>query len=250
MTSHRTLVFSNPADGRDADYNAWYDDHHVPEVLDHVPGYVAAQRYRCSEHQRSTAIPCPWRYLTIYELETDDLQATYSAMDVHRDAGGFTPHDGALADDKVAWTYTELGPVLRQTDEAAARKPTLGTGDHEFVILTNPSEGRLDDFLAWYDAHIPEILDHYPGLTTGQLFEAARAQRSGAAPDWGYLALYDLEADNVADYFEIEPHGLQGMTQVDGALAPRPAQWMFTPIGPRVTKKTVGTSSAAVAGTR
>jgi hypothetical protein len=52
VTSHRTLVFSNPADGRDADYNAWYDDHHVPEVLDHVPGYVAAQRYRCSEHQR------------------------------------------------------------------------------------------------------------------------------------------------------------------------------------------------------
>jgi hypothetical protein len=247
VTTHRTLVFSNAAEGREADYNAWYDHRHVPEVLAGAPSYVAAQRYRCSEHQRSTAIPCPWRYLAIYELETEDLQEVYATMDALRDAGRFTPHDGALADDHVAWTYTELWPMLRQTDEAAARKTKLGTGQHQFVILTNPSEGRLEDFLRWYDAHLPEILDHYPGLTSGHLFKAAAAQRSATAPDWDYLALYELEADDVADYFAIEPHGLEGMTKSDGALAPRPAQWMFSPVGARVTRPAAA-PTAAVAG--
>jgi hypothetical protein len=244
VTSHRMLVFSNAAEGRHVDYNEWYDNHHVPQVLA-IPGYVAARRYRCSEHQRSTAVPCPWHYLTIYELGTDDLPAAYAATDALRDAGGFTPHDGALADGHVAWTYTELGPMLNQTDEAASRKAKLGTGEHEFVILTDPTEGREEDFLRWYDAHLPEILDNYPGLTTGQLFRAAQVQRSGKAPDWQYLALYDLEADDVADYFAIEPRGLEGMTQVDGALAARPAQWVFSPIGPRVTRSGAAVAPAA-----
>jgi hypothetical protein len=247
VTTHRTLVFSNAAEGRDADYNEWYDHRHVPEVLGGAPGYVAAQRYRCSEHQRSTAIPCPWRYLAIYELETEDLQETFAAMDALRDAGRFTPHDGALADDHAAWTYTELRPLLRQSDEAAARKAALGSEMHEFVILTDPAEGRLDDFLRWYDAHLPEVLEHYPGLTTGQLFRAAPVQRSGKAPTWEYLALYDLEADDVADYFAVEPHGLPGMTKSDGALAPGPAQWVFSPIGARVTRPAAA-PTAVVAG--
>jgi hypothetical protein len=29
--------------------------------------------------------------------------------------------------------------------------------------------------------------------------------------------LYDLKADDVAEYFAVEPHGLAGMTKADGA---------------------------------
>jgi hypothetical protein len=240
-------VFSDAADGRDSEFNEWYDTRHIPEILAGVPAFVAAQRFRCSEHQRSTAIPCPWRYLAIYELETDDLADAYSAMDTLRDAGQLTPHDGTLAPGNVAWTYTELWPQLAQTEEAAASKPTLGTKRHEFVILTDPTDGREDDFLRWYEAHIPEILDNYPGLTTGHLFRAAPQQRTGQAPDWRYLALYALEADDVAEYFAIEPRGLEGMTKPDGALAARPAQWVFTPLGPRATESSP-TSVSAPAG--
>lgn len=239
MTSHRMLVFSNAAEGRDQDFNDWYEGHHIPEIVGSAAGFTAAQRYRCSPDQRSSAIECPWEYLAIYELEIDDVTEAYGALHALRDAGRFTPHGGSLADGHVAWTYTELTPLLRESAAATAAKQQLGTKEHEFVILTNPTEGREADFLHWYDLHLPEVLENYPGLTTGQLFKAAPTQRHGSAPEWQYLALYDLVADDVAEYFAVEPHGLKGMATPDGALGPRPAQWVFTPISARVEKADV-----------
>lgn len=220
MTDHRVLVFSTGPEGSAA----------APDdVVRDVPGCVAARRYRCSEHQRSTAIECPWPSLTMYDLETDDLAGAYAAIEALPSPDGIASGSGHRS---VAWTYTEFWPMLKESPGAAARKTDLGHGEHEFVILTNPAEGREADFLRWYDAHIPEILDHYHGLTTGQLFKAATAQAAGTELEWQYLALYDLRAADVGEYFNIEPHDLEGMTQIDGALGPRPAQWVFTPIGP------------------
>jgi hypothetical protein len=224
------LVFTN---GRGRDVN-------LDEVVANLPGFVAARSYGCSEHQRSTAIPCPWAYLTIYELETDDLGAAYAALDAN-------PGLAVLGEQKgetVAWMYSQLTDMLRQAETAPARTVNLGWGEHEFVILTNFTDGRERDFLRWYDAHVPEILENYPGLTTGQLFRAAPTQPRGATLEWEFLALYDLEADDVAEYFEHEPTSLEGMTDPDGALAPRPAQWVFSPIGPRAAKP--GVRSGAV----
>jgi len=226
VTDHRLLVFSN-GQGHGVD--------NLDELVGSLPGCVAARRYRCNEHQRSTAIACPWAYLTIYELQADDLAATYTALAAVSGPDDLARDDAAAADRQVAWTYTPLAAMLRQSEDAAARKIHLGTGEHQFVILTNPTEGRERDFLRWYDAHVPEILDNYPGLTTGQLFKAAATQPPRTTLEWEYLALYDLDADDVAEYFEHEPHGLEGMTEPDGALGPRPAQWVFSPTGPRVT---------------
>jgi hypothetical protein len=243
MTRHLSLVFTNPAPGREAALNDWYEQH-VPEVLGNHPGYAAARRYRRSDNQRATAIPCPWAYLAVYDIETDDLAATQQAADAFKAAGGFTPHDGALADDQAVWTFTEHGPKLHETPEATARKKQLGSGHNVFIALTDPAAGREDDFHRWYEAHVPEILDHYPGLTTGQLFRASSVQRAGQTPTWRYLALYDLAADDTADYVANEPLGLEGMTRADGALAAGPAQWVFSAIGARVTKEQAASVSA------
>ena len=66
------LVYSGPADAaREAEYNEWYDDVHVPDMLG-VPGIVACTRYRLAATQvRDPAAPAP--YLAIYEVELDDL---------------------------------------------------------------------------------------------------------------------------------------------------------------------------------
>ena len=70
------LVFTNAAEGREAEFNEWYDTTHLPDVLD-VPGVVTAQRYAIApiETPEVEGVPSPLppahRYLTVYELERD-----------------------------------------------------------------------------------------------------------------------------------------------------------------------------------
>jgi uncharacterized OB-fold protein len=76
MAGTKFLVFSNATDGRDAEFNAWYDDVHVAEVCA-VPGITGAQRYDLVEFApevpagiEAPAPPPPaHRYLAVYDVE-------------------------------------------------------------------------------------------------------------------------------------------------------------------------------------
>lgn len=74
------LVHTNPIDdSRDEEFNAWYDNVHLPEVLG-VDGFVAATRYRLSDAQLVPGDPAAHRYLAVYEIDSDDLAATTKAL--------------------------------------------------------------------------------------------------------------------------------------------------------------------------
>jgi hypothetical protein len=72
MALDRTLqlAYSNPKPGREDEYNAWYDNEHLPDVVG-IPGYVSGRRYRLSDYQRPHLPASRHRYLTIYEIEGD-----------------------------------------------------------------------------------------------------------------------------------------------------------------------------------
>jgi hypothetical protein len=59
----RLLALSNPIAGREADFEAWYDDQHVPDVL-RVEGFVGAQRFAIDPTGRRG--PPPWSRLCTY----------------------------------------------------------------------------------------------------------------------------------------------------------------------------------------
>jgi len=69
MEKHLFVGFTNPVEGEEDAFNAWYSDVHLKDVLK-VPGIVAAQRFKLSDVQRDKP-PFPWRYLALYEIETD-----------------------------------------------------------------------------------------------------------------------------------------------------------------------------------
>ena len=72
MARHHLLAFTNPVVGREDEFNRWYDERHVPDLLA-VPGFVSAQRFALTD---ATGQGKPgWTYLALYELETDDLDA-------------------------------------------------------------------------------------------------------------------------------------------------------------------------------
>ena len=45
--NHLFFVLTNPTAGMEAEYNRWYDDQHIPDVLA-VPGFVGVQRFKLS----------------------------------------------------------------------------------------------------------------------------------------------------------------------------------------------------------
>ena len=65
------VVYSDCKPGTDEEFNRWYDEVHIPDVLAVGP-IVSAQRYRVSESQNMKQ---ERRYLTIYEYEGDPQKA-------------------------------------------------------------------------------------------------------------------------------------------------------------------------------
>jgi len=68
------VVDSNCADpAREDEFNEWYNNTHVPDLLE-TPGVVRGTRYERLDPAEGQA-----KYLTIYEIETDDFPALVKA---------------------------------------------------------------------------------------------------------------------------------------------------------------------------
>jgi hypothetical protein len=80
MARHLMIVQSNVTDGHcEVDFNKWYDEVHVPELLA-LPGIVAAERFSLGPDLMPGKPRSGWEFLAIYELETDDIDATLKTI--------------------------------------------------------------------------------------------------------------------------------------------------------------------------
>lgn len=75
MSNPLFIVQTNPVAGQEAEFDDWYTNQHLSDVLA-VPGFVAAQRYVMSPVQRDAAAEgYPYRHLAVYELSGDPRSA-------------------------------------------------------------------------------------------------------------------------------------------------------------------------------
>jgi hypothetical protein len=76
----RTLfvVFTKPVEGLEDEYNKWYDEVHIHDVVK-VPGVVSAQRYDLAHPGPGGEQPTH-RYMAIYEIEGDPANAMEEMM--------------------------------------------------------------------------------------------------------------------------------------------------------------------------
>ncbi|MDO7836723.1 hypothetical protein Q4610_16875 [Sphingobium sp. HBC34] len=72
MARYKMVAFSNAVEGRDEDFNQWYDQQHIKDVLA-IPGVVSAERFTCVGEGAQ-------KYMAIYEVETDDLSAVMAEL--------------------------------------------------------------------------------------------------------------------------------------------------------------------------
>lgn len=109
MAQYKMVVLSAPVPGREAEYNHWYQQVHLPEVL-RLPGFVAAQRLRLAQNLVETAAH---PYAAIYELETEDLPGLLQRL---RDAaanGGLQMSEAIDTASAIASVYEVCGPRLQ-----------------------------------------------------------------------------------------------------------------------------------------
>lgn len=65
-------VHSNPVEGSEQEYNDWYSNRHLQDLLA-CPGIISARRFTLADQQVRDG-PQPFKYFSLYEIETDDLQ--------------------------------------------------------------------------------------------------------------------------------------------------------------------------------
>lgn len=65
------IVRAAPVAGRDDDFNRWYDERHLVDLLA-IPGIISARRFELAAEQLMP-VTDGLSYLAIYQIETDDL---------------------------------------------------------------------------------------------------------------------------------------------------------------------------------
>jgi|KBSSwiStaDraftv2_1062776.scaffolds.fasta_scaffold754401_2 hypothetical protein len=116
MEKHVLVVLSNSVEGADDQFNNWYTNTHLGDVLN-VPGFVAAQRYKLSGTQLGDGAT-PYGYLALYEVETDDLAATGAGLTGNSDMYIDPALDRAAT---VAWFFTPITARVEAAQPAATR---------------------------------------------------------------------------------------------------------------------------------
>lgn len=102
MPKQLLVVMSDATDGRDDEFNDWYDNTHLGEVL-RLEGVHAAQRFALTP---GTDPPLR-RYLALYEVEADDLQDVMDRLGKATAAGEIYMSD--TLDSPVVWFANAIG---------------------------------------------------------------------------------------------------------------------------------------------
>ena len=108
MSKHVFVVFSEPTAGQEAEYNTWYDNQHLPDVLK-VPGMRSARRFKMRGEPGS-----PPKYLALYEIDTPDLEATMAEIG-KRSGTAAMPMSPALDRGSLV---TSMGDLISEASEA------------------------------------------------------------------------------------------------------------------------------------
>jgi hypothetical protein len=112
MRHYKLVVYTKPVAGRDQEYNDWYENTHLSDLVA-IPGINSAQRFRLAKSlSPETSLP----FLAIYDNETDDIDGVIAEMKRLSGTEAMTISD-ALDKNASAMVFEEFGSFV------AARKP-------------------------------------------------------------------------------------------------------------------------------
>lgn len=108
MRRYKMIVLSCPAEGREAEYNDWYQNFHLGQVVN-IRDIHSAQRFRLS---RKMVEQESQPYLAIYEIETDDIDAVVAEIKAAAGTERLQISDAISVDFTNATIYEEFGSAV------------------------------------------------------------------------------------------------------------------------------------------
>lgn len=177
MAGYKFFVLTNPVAGREDEYNDWYSNRHLADIVA-IPGFSAAQRF---VQRKAMMGDIPQKYLAIYELDVTDLPAALAAVETISQTE-MEISDGLDIESVAAGLFEPCGEL--HADDGAQ------PGPFRTIALTDAAQGRDAEFNDWYtNVHIREVME------AGGHGSAERFRRRSPAPslDEEYLTLYSLE---------------------------------------------------------
>ncbi len=102
-------------------------------------------------------------------------------------------------------------------------------------VMTNCEPGTDAEFNDWYDRiHLPDVLK-VPGVVAAQRYKLTDEQRRTTRPDYGYMAAYEVETDDLQKTFKIMNDGLKDVYK-SPSMNKSTWAYFFKPIGKRQVK--------------
>ncbi len=200
-----------PADKED-DFNRWYNEEHLPELLS-VAGILNAARYE--------AVRSGPKHLACYELESAAVVESDAFKNRPRSEWGARVSPSIIGTNMINPVFevirpATLTPEIAQSDMA----PALQIGRMDI-----PPEHE-DEWNQWYsNVYVPNY-EKVPGCIRGRLLRAVRGETK-------YGVIYELEDENVSSTAE-----WQRQRDIDPSNARMRDLMRHAPLSPGIWKKT------------
>lgn len=181
------LVSSRPSDfGREAEWNDWYDEVHLPATLEASGAWVAT-RWETIDRPPGFSTPVGFTHVAIYEFEVERGAAQLlEIIDGPRTAGGPIHPSHTIIDVDV------LTPLGRWADKT---EPSTGLTGQVIAYVGTNDPTREAEWHAWYDdVHAPDMMGSGAFSNTTRWVRTAPA-RFGP----NFLTIYDVEDKPVAE---------------------------------------------------
>ena len=187
------LVFANPVPGKEAEFNDWYTNRHMGDLVQR-PGWLGAQRFRLVADVEPKPDRCrlqPRGYLIVWDREDADPRLPVQ-KNRPSPAWGF--------DGSPMMSYEIMGPKITRPD---GKGPTLPMDDHSFrpnryilMDFENALPERDAEFNKTADQSIRSVLA-LPGWMAAQRYVMTQALGPAQLPKPKYLTIWETEALSV-----------------------------------------------------
>lgn len=166
----------------EAEFDAWYEDEHIPKRLA-LDGFSSAARYHAEAQEAQ-------RHLVVYQLSDLRVLDTPQYDQVKRGSGNTERTQRMLGSVSDFTRY-----IARLTDDSHPSASQDETSPFLFVVTFPVPDDRFDVFDEWYDA------DHLPILLAASGWDRCRRYRVESGDPIGPTAivLHDLSNTGVLD---------------------------------------------------